>query len=671
MTAYNHSLQTLQKSDDDKLRLAELHKLTADNHIDNIKTADALKQATREVAKELGRHKEMTGNDLRTLHGLVCEVQQQVKSLSGIAYKHARYLEDVPRPIRARLALEEAPPEDSANGAVVSTDEVRVKEKLRKQSGVTTELIVAALRCCDDPFQTLRRAMSQFAAEYDKAIQRAVCEATTSERRVEPDTPTHMRARKPQAGMEETSKAMIIKPVDEMENGTKIGLEDKIRKEDLHKQQLPTPPSSNNNVISDKANDGAERTYDSITPTLTMPLAVRQMPAMVSASLAKLEKDAEVFTWEFLKSQLGGDQWSPGFYFILPSHHSILPSRAYWLLETQHEPFLPPSPGMHGAKLTAFFNDTCPDGEYEAPIEQDYMNAPVFISVDGGKTYRYYGNYSQHRFSDKLDYERLVSAVPEEVKRYWAAQLADPGRPDWVTRQLTEHFWPKPSYDGPILTDSVVNSPNTPATGESGGSGAMLEKRILRALGEYAEELKTWDKEAKMKVKMLTSENIYKAFSNADADEEPGLRLWWEYLQCVDYGQGFFQLLCTHKQRAAGGGTAHAVVNSAQAVNGTSGKNETSGASSAEPITAAQVSKASPAKPATASSAFYTSGKTWNNLNTVKPWEQPIPSTTPKPAEEEKPGEVKSPRAGEQVNKTISNGDEVKKGGGACIRARS
>ena len=38
------------------------------------------------------------------------------------------------------------------------------------------------------------------------------------------------------------------------------------------------------------------------------------------------------------------------------------------------------------------------------------------------------GNYSQTRWSDKLDYDRMVEQVPREVKTYWAEELSSQGR---------------------------------------------------------------------------------------------------------------------------------------------------------------------------------------------------------------------------------------------------
>ena len=38
-------------------------------------------------------------------------------------------------------------------------------------------------------------------------------------------------------------------------------------------------------------------------------------------------------------------------------------------------------------------------------------------------------------------------------------------------------------------------------------------------------------------------------FYKADADEEPGLRFFWEYLECVDWDAGFYAALVKHKNK--------------------------------------------------------------------------------------------------------------------------
>lgn len=274
-----------------------------------------------------------------------------------------------------------------------------------------------------------------------------------------------------------------------------------------------------------------------------LPLAVRQMP---TAQTLNIENKAR-FSWELINNSLNGHQWSPGFYFISGKKTGPLNLRSYWVLEGDYEPYLPKAPGQHGAKLTAMFNGT-ELAAGQGPDETNYLNVPVFVRAPGQKEYAYFGNYSQKRFSDRLDYDHVLddNVIPAEVRKYWAHQLADSSRPEWVTKELVNHLWPKPSYCGPIPSDSALTTPVTTATPDTSSSN-VLEKRVMEALKDYAEDLKEWKKEADMKVKHLTADNLLEAFAKADADEEPGLRLWWEYFEFEKYEEKLYDFLVTNK----------------------------------------------------------------------------------------------------------------------------
>lgn len=265
------------------------------------------------------------------------------------------------------------------------------------------------------------------------------------------------------------------------------------------------------------------------------PAGVTSMPPPIRG----IPENAETFSFEFIRTTFSGSFWSPGFYFIPKG--SKIPSKSYWILDLTHEPFLPTSPGQHGAKLTAFFNETV-SGAGKAPEEENYQDVPVFVKASAKDEYSYFGNYSQLRFSDKLGYDTIAQNIPESVLRFHAEQLAETGRPDWVTKALKKHFWPQPTYEGPIPTDSALNSPTT-SVGNGNEATTGLERRVLQALTEYAAELKEWKKTSNLTVSLLTSESIFKAFSSPDTDLEPGLRLYWEYLQCVGWDAGFYKML--------------------------------------------------------------------------------------------------------------------------------
>lgn len=265
----------------------------------------------------------------------------------------------------------------------------------------------------------------------------------------------------------------------------------------------------------------------------------------------------QTFSWDFLQSFLAGKWWSPGFYYHPVSDGKcFLPSRTYYLLDASNDPYVPCEPGAHGAKLTAFFNPENPsdvDGDEAADA---FLNVPVFVtesewakrhgvatrtSAAGEPTttvpnsensdnisstrYVYMGMYSQLRFSDKLDYDRLIEHVPHAIKMYWAEQLSDITRPAWVTDALMKQFVPKPEYEGPL-----------PGTGAE-------DDVVRKEVGRHVRDLKEWEHEARDAVKKLTREKVLEAFGAEDAADPPGLRLWWEYLECVGWDAEFYEVL--------------------------------------------------------------------------------------------------------------------------------
>nr|POE88011.1 protein rot1 [Quercus suber] len=307
--------------------------------------------------------------------------------------------------------------------------------------------------------------------------------------------------------------------------------------------------STKNGFKAAKHGDAAlENVACSLAPEASswMPLAVRQMP---KTAVPDQSHNTQTFAWEHIRLTLGGEQWSPGFYFV--SKDSVLPSKSYWILEGEYEPYLPRAPGQHGAKLTAFFNYTgCADID-GFPDETNYLRAPVFIRAPGRREYIYYGEYSQLRFSDKLDYDRMMDGtVPANVRRYWAEQLAAQGRPAWVTNALMAHFWPQPTYHGGI--------PGPGAGAEAAADDQRSQdgdKAASESLAAHGRLLREWQATARVKASLLSSAALLDAFAAADADEEPGLRLWWEYLQCVGYDQGFYDMMVQLKDLGSAGGS--------------------------------------------------------------------------------------------------------------------
>jgi hypothetical protein len=295
-----------------------------------------------------------------------------------------------------------------------------------------------------------------------------------------------------------------------------------------------------------------------------LPHAISQL-----APLKIVSPNDETFTWEELYASLGGAQYSPGLYFTKNSSSSrVLQGRTYWLLEAQFEPFIPITPGQHGAKLTAFFNDTLtPDGTMVE--EEDLANVPVFVCLRPGQKYTYLGQYSQKRYSDRLSHSEMFEYVPTKVLQYWASQLACPARPQWVTDALIAHFWPAPTYLGPSPSDSAVT---TPRTGVSAPENAdfVLEKRVQRAIEGYAGDLKDWKKEVTLKAGLLKEETLMQMWDKSDMDVEKGLRLWLEYLECVGFDEEFYANLVGRKTS----GQQRVMITKSSAIHKVSGENQ-------------------------------------------------------------------------------------------------
>ncbi|KAI7210584.1 hypothetical protein KC333_g8151 [Hortaea werneckii] len=336
-------------------------------------------------------------------------------------------------------------------------------------------------------------------------------------------------------------QAKLMADYEEVESATQDGGREPLKSSTQFKgtERPATPVEQNNTTIHPS------------TDTPWIPYALRNLSP---TSPPLLPDPNQTFTWDFLFNTLSGIQWSPGFYFNpTPSPSTLLATKSYWLLDTPFEPFLPSAPGHPGAKITAFFNDTLPDseegkvkgvnGRSAAPTEDDYLHTPIFISPDplnvpaDERRYTYFGHYSQKRFSDRIGYDTLRERIPERVLRFWAESLASPERPEWITRQLMRVFWPRPIYEGPVLAEDA---------GESGSVGSGSEEveegdeRVMCALREYARELAEWEREAREKVALLKPEDLLDSFEMSDAAAQPGLRLWWEYFEFVEFDRGFY-----------------------------------------------------------------------------------------------------------------------------------
>ena len=212
------------------------------------------------------------------------------------------------------------------------------------------------------------------------------------------------------------------------------------------------------------------------------------------------------FTFDFLHSTFGGIAWSPGLRYINSTSAPMLKNRTYYMLDPTNEPYLPKAPGQHGAKLTAFFNKA-PEEDFNNLSEgtNSYTDVPMFIQVERGQ-YMYFGNYSQTRWSDKLDNDTMQARVPQYVKKHLAMELAATPREEWVTRELKKHFFPKPEYEGSLLPPTSDDTTITSIDGE------QYKKQVTSDIKDYIEELAEWEREANMKTAMMKPDFILNAF---------------------------------------------------------------------------------------------------------------------------------------------------------------
>lgn len=240
------------------------------------------------------------------------------------------------------------------------------------------------------------------------------------------------------------------------------------------------------------------------------PRYLTSLSALPSDILKKIPtKNMVTFHPDFINNTFDGLAWSPGLRFIQGQGPCILKNRTYYILNPKNEPFLPKEPGDHGAKLTAFFN-RAPEEEF-GDLEDganSYENVPMFIVVkEKGRTrYKYYGNYSQTRWSDKLDYDTMMARVPSEVKEYWATELTATTREQWVTEELKNHFFKKPEYSGRLFA-----APDDKTTIASKDEISFNEK-MAKDVRKYVGELREWEREAKMKTAMIKKDFILQAF---------------------------------------------------------------------------------------------------------------------------------------------------------------
>ncbi|KAI9795973.1 MAG: hypothetical protein M1835_004867 [Candelina submexicana] len=216
----------------------------------------------------------------------------------------------------------------------------------------------------------------------------------------------------------------------------------------------------------------------------------------------RVPNEMEDFSPGFLKGVLKGSVMTPGVW--LNRDASAL-TRSYYTINRKCEPYLPEAAGHHGAKLTAFMQETDFDMVGEV--------IPLFIrSGDIESNYIYFGEYTQPRYSDTLSWAEHKKLVPAHVRDFWAKDLTRTQQAKWRIDAVVDHFYHPSHSVGP-------------------------------------EEVERHKREAEAKVRALKPKDILEAFERPDKEVPPGLRLCWEYLQCVGYNNDFYEALITKKRQ--------------------------------------------------------------------------------------------------------------------------
>ncbi|KAF2636769.1 hypothetical protein P280DRAFT_483381 [Massarina eburnea CBS 473.64] len=283
-----------------------------------------------------------------------------------------------------------------------------------------------------------------------------------------------------------------------------------------------------------------------------VPHFIKTLAPFTKVPIPSLESMVS-FAPDFLRNVIGGSEWSPGLIFIEPnSTYCMLPNRCYYTLDKSIDPFVPSTPGAHGAKLVPFFN-TQPEESFTLNYTSETGTSTEKVALftllpdprhGGKKRYYYMGHYSQTRWSDKLDYERMIQCVPQNVREYWACELSAAGRPEWLSKELLQHFFPKPTYEG-----RMPGIPEEEGGSVVSGDAEQRDDKVSRDIRKYIGELRAWEKEYTMRTSLIRKEFVMEAFDRADADDPQALRLYWEYLECVDWKADFYDMFSTLQGR--------------------------------------------------------------------------------------------------------------------------
>lgn len=277
---------------------------------------------------------------------------------------------------------------------------------------------------------------------------------------------------------------------------------------------LLSPPESPKTAVEKDMSSIENLSLETPTVKPWMPNYIATLPPLELDVLAKIPTSQEMTTFhhEFIEQTLLGMLYSPGLYFNKMPGPCILPQRTYYMLGTANEPFLPIAPGEHGARLAPFIKISLED-EYEQLLQGlfPYFDVPMFV-LDEKNRYIYYGNYSQTRWSDKLDHDTMTARVPQHVKEHWATELTALPRDEWVTEELKKHFFPMPEYQGRIAPAADDDDSSVHSSDE-----LLVTDNMKKDITKYIKNLREWNRDAKVKTSLLSKDFILDRFDAVSA----------------------------------------------------------------------------------------------------------------------------------------------------------
>ena len=327
-----------------------------------------------------------------------------------------------------------------------------------------------------------------------------------------------------------------------------------IEQSSKHTADNQREPSRGRKTAVTKAKPGVDLSMPSVVlemPAFSQPCELDQtitpfseMSGFTKATLVKL---LDLHEWSFDTYQVNEQPTSPKGASLTDSKtRTKYGVQGCYILDCRAQPYCPRKVCQHGATLVPFIRDQDEEVDGETQISMSdsfYDSLPVFVTRAPGPDYEpdfprsnteplywYVGHYSQPRYSDKLDCERIQSKVPKPVQQHWANIISNAKshvRPPWVVHSIKKAILPIPEFNGPVLEARRDSDHDAD------------EATLL----EFAKERQAWAQEAAEMLKELTADRVMELFKEADLASTPGLRFYWEYLQAESFERNFYYVL--------------------------------------------------------------------------------------------------------------------------------